>query len=189
MFRRSGFGDDRSAAMEYVPRGWRLASGASILTLGAVLWPIVQNWRRTPSDGFPFSYYPMFSAKRTEKSRVAYLVGLEADGTRHLLHYRYAGSGGHNQVRRQIRRMTVEGRAEELCERVIANLARQGPRLHRKLATVQVVIGEYLLDDYFGGGSREPLREKVYATVAVHPSRETSQAHGNPTRSIGKGAA
>ncbi len=83
--------------------------------------------------------------------------------------------------------MIDEGRASELCERVVANLAKEKPRLHRKLATVQVVMGDFLLDDYFGGGSREPLREKVFATVVVQPV--PGSAPGDGFRSIPREAA
>jgi len=147
--------------------GQVLASGASLLTLGAVLWPVVQNWRRMPRDGFPFSWYPMFSARRGKTSSVTCVIGVDLNGNQHQLHYRYAGFGGHNQVRRQLNRMAVEGRAGNTCAFVIGNLARERPKLHQKLATVQVVTRTYRLDDYFGGGSREPLREKVHATVVV----------------------
>ncbi len=40
-----------------------LAGGVALL--GSVLVPIRQNWRAKPRDGFPLSYYPMFSAKRS----------------------------------------------------------------------------------------------------------------------------
>ncbi len=157
--RRSEDGDARL--------GQLLASGTSLLTLGAVLWPVVQNWRRQPRDGFPFSYYPMFSARRGGTSSVTCVIGIDADGNRHSLHYRHAGFGGHNQVRRQLRRMAIEGRAEDTCASVIANIARERPKLHRSLAAVQIVTRTYRLDDYFGGGSRDPLREKVHASVVV----------------------
>ncbi len=195
MVRRSSVFDARSAATKVAspPHATalsrRFASGTSLLALGAVLWPVVQNWRRVPSDGFPFSYYPMFSAYRSGRTRVTPLVGVEAGGKRHLLHNRYAGSGGQNQVRRQIRRMANEGRADELCVRVIARLAREKPRLHRRLAAVQLVTGTFLLDDYFGGGSREPLREKVHATVVVQPASDIAPKQGTLVHSIHKGPA
>jgi len=110
--------------------GQVLASGASLLTLGAVIWPVVQNWRRMPRDGFPFSWYPMFSARRGKTSSVTCVIGVDLNGNQHQLHYRYAGFGGHNQVRRQLNRMAVEGRAGDTCAFVIANLARERPKLH-----------------------------------------------------------
>lgn len=171
------------------PLGRWLASATSLLTLGAVLWPIIQNWRRTPIDGFPFSYYPMFTAKRSERARVTFLVGIETDGKRHPLHHRYVGAGGQNQVRRQIYRMVKENRADEVCDRVVAKLARENPRLYRRLATVQAVTCIYRLNDYFGGGSREPLRERVHASVVVHPVPGIAPEQENPVRSIYKGPA
>jgi len=35
------------------------------------------------------------------------------------------------------------------------------------------VTRTYRLDDYFGGGSREPLREKIHATVVVRAVAQT----------------
>lgn len=188
MVRGSYAADERSAvAGGASPLGRRLASVTSLLAVGAVLWPIVQNWRRVPSDGFPLSYYPMFNVKRSGKARVTFLVGVGANGERYPLHFRYAGSGGQNQVRRQIYRMVNEGRAGELCERVIAKLARENPRLHRRLAAVQAVTCTYRLDDYFGGGSRQPLRERIHATVVVQPASGAMPERGNPKPAIHKG--
>ncbi len=109
----------------------------------------------------------MFSARRGGTSSVTCVIGVDAEGNRHAVHYRYAGFGGPNQVRRQLRKMAIEGRADETCAFVIANLARQRPILLARFAAVQLVTRTYRLDDYFGGGSKEPLREKVHAMVAV----------------------
>ena len=52
-----------------------------------------------------------------------YLVGLDARGGRRLLPYTLAGTGGLNQVRRQINRAVREGRAEALCRSVASAVA------------------------------------------------------------------
>jgi hypothetical protein len=69
-------------------------------------------------------------------------------------------------VRRQLRRLMLAGRAEDVGRRVAENLGREtgGPFAH--VVTVQVVAGEYRLADYFTG-SKEPLSERVYATCEV----------------------
>ncbi len=148
-----------------------IASGTSLLMIGAVLWPIVENWRKRPKDNFPFSYYPMFSMKDSSRARVTYLVGIDGQGNRCLLSYTYAGRGGMNQVRKQIRLIARQGRAEELCRAVSSRIARSGdPRL-AGVVTVQVVTGEYRLADFFAG-RQEPVWEKVHASWDVRRARE-----------------
>ena len=72
--------------------------------VAAVFSPVAENWRDHPSDGFPLSYYPMFSRQRGEVYRQTHLVGVDAENNRILIPYRFAGAGGFNQVRRQINR-------------------------------------------------------------------------------------
>ncbi len=151
-------------------RGKGLAGGLSLLTIGAVLWPVTQNWRKIPKDSFPLSYYPMFSAKRSKKATVHYLVGLGARGERHLIPYTYAGTGGLNQVRRQINRVVRGGRADTLCRIVAAKVAQEEEDRFGGVVTVQVVTGEYRLTDYFTG-NRDPVSERVRASCRVERPR------------------
>ena len=125
------------------------------LLVGAVLLPVVQNWRERPEDSFPLSYYPMFSLKRSDSTTVRYLVGLDADGGRHLLPHTYAGTGGLNQVRRQINKVVRGGKADTLCRLVAANVAQTDEERFAGVITVQVVFGRYRLTDFFAdkGGS------------------------------------
>ncbi|NJM08485.1 hypothetical protein HC891_23350 [Candidatus Gracilibacteria bacterium] len=46
-----------------------LARGFSMVLVGAVLAPLIENWRAAPRDNFPLSYYPMFSARRSKRSK------------------------------------------------------------------------------------------------------------------------
>ena len=121
----------------------------SALLVGAVLLPVIQNWRERPKDGFPLSYYPMFSLKRSDSTTVRYLVGLDADGKRHLLPHTYAGTGGLNQVRRQINKVVRGGKADTLCRLVAARVAQENDERFAGVTTVQVVVGRYRLNDYF----------------------------------------
>jgi hypothetical protein len=143
-------------------RGQRWAAVCSVAAVLLVLSPVAENWheRERPRDSFPLSYYPMFSERRGATERVVYLVGLDANGGRRLLNYKYAGEGGLNQVRRQIRRTVGEGRAKELCRQVAEKVARRGDG---RITAVQVVTGEYDLDDYFTGRNRQPLVEEIHA--------------------------
>ena len=136
--------DDGSLARE---KGFAGVFGA--LLIGAVLLPVVQNWREQPKDGFPLSYYPMFSLKRSDSSTVRYLVGIDADGGRHLLPHTYAGTGGLNQVRRQINKVVRGGKADTLCKLVAARVAQGDEERFAGVVTVQVVVGRYRLNDYF----------------------------------------
>jgi len=150
--------------------GWvrdkRLAGALTLATVAALLLPIAENWRATPKDSFPLSYYPMFSLKRSKRARVTYLVGIDERGERRILPYGCAGAGGMNQVRRQINRAVREGRAETLCEAVAASprLRREGP--FADLVEVRVVSGEYRLKDYFAG-NKVPVAERVLAARPV----------------------
>lgn len=153
-------GEERSGR-----RKW-LAGGASILVVGAVLWPVTQHWREVQRDGFPLSHYPMFTAKRSATVKVTHLVGIDAAGGRHRLPYIYAGSGGLNQVRRQINRAVREGRSEALCESVAARIARQQEGPLGQVVRVQLVIGKYSLADYFAGETR-PVSENVLASSEI----------------------
>lgn len=143
-------------------QGKWLAGGFSLAMIGAVLWPLAENWREQPQDNFPLSYYPMFSAKRSKKAKVSYLVGYDSRGQRHILSYKLAGSGGMNQVRRQIRFLVKNGHAEKLCHNVAERVAQQRKGVLTDIVRVQVVTGTYRLDTYFQG-DRRPLSENVHA--------------------------
>ncbi|MCG8347214.1 MAG: hypothetical protein MI924_05475 [Chloroflexales bacterium] len=147
-------------------KGKPLATGFSLAIIGTVLWPIIENWRKEPQDNFPLSYYPMFSAKRSKRAEVTHLVGYDEQGQRSVLDYKYAGRGGMNQVRRQIRRLVAEGHAEKLCQSVAANIARRQNGSPSDIVTVQIVTSSYRLDRYFSGDKR-PRSETVHAECHV----------------------
>lgn len=177
--------DDESLARE---KG--LAGVFSALLIGAVLLPVVQNWREQPKDGFPLSYYPMFSLKRPDSATVRYLVGLDAHGGRHLLPHTYAGTGGLNQVRRQINKVVRGGKADTLCRLVAAKVAQGDEERFAGVVTVQVVVGKYRLTDYFAekrGSVWERMdasrtREHVESSCPVE--REFRAPHRDPLRAV-----
>jgi len=143
-----------------------VALSASGALLVAVLAPVHQHWRAKPRDGFPLSYYPMFSARRKRHGKVTYLVGETVTGSRRLLHYSYAGSGGLNQVRRQLRRTVGQDRAGEVAAQVARAVARRPRRGDEAVVRVQVVTGRYAYHDFFSG-RREPVAEEVHASMTV----------------------
>jgi len=146
--------------------GRSLAGGVSLLTLAAVLLPIVENWRRPPKDSFPLSYYPMFAAKRGATARCTYLIGSDAAGGRHCLPYELIGPGGLNQIRRQLRQIAKRGHGPAVCATVAARVAHSQPGPGPDLVSIQLVTGEYSLTSYCAG-RREPLRERIVADAVV----------------------
>jgi len=147
-------------------RGKSKAALLSLAMIGAVLWPIQQNWRDKPRDNFPLSYYPMFSARRDAVETFYYLVGRDAQGNRHYIRYKLIGTGGGNQVRRQLRRIINEGRAPELAKTVAKRLARQERAPWSDIITIAVCRGKFAVDDYFHG-RKVPVQEQIKASCEV----------------------
>jgi hypothetical protein len=147
----------------------RLAGAFSIIVLAVVASPIVENWKSPPRDDFPLSYYRMFSEERADTQRASYLVGLTGWGERLLIPYRYAGSGGMNQVRRQMNKLIERGDALKLCQTVATRVSRAGGRLP-ELRTIEVTTGTFRLSDYFTG-RQTPIAEHVSARCSVERSR------------------
>ena len=152
-------------------RGKRWAAVFSLAMIGAVLWPIHQNWRKQPHDSFPLSYYPMFSAKREPVEYFFNLVARDEQGARHYVPYQLIGPGGHNSNRRQIRRIVNEGRADYLARSVAQRLSRLDELPWSKMVTVSVVRGQFAVDDYFHG-KQEPVSEQIKASCPVERTVE-----------------
>ncbi|MDQ3767329.1 MAG: hypothetical protein M3346_08300 [Actinomycetota bacterium] len=136
---------------------------------GAVIYPIVQNWKPKKRDGFPLSYYPMFSAKRSETARITHLQGVCRSGEATSIHYKYAGSGGLNQVRRQLHRLARNGSANQTCRKVAQRVARSDDPGLRDVVKVRLVTSEFVLEDCF----RDPctVSERVHGTEPVRKAR------------------
>ena len=144
----------------------RAAASFSAALLTAVLMPLVQNWREHKRDSFPLSYYPMFSVERKKRYRVTHLVGRSASGGRVPIPYGYAGTGGLNQVRRQLSRIVAGGGADAICRSVAGKVARRGSPSLVGVVEVELVTGEYRLNGYFRG-STDPTRVVVHASSPV----------------------
>ena len=138
----------------------------SAITLFVVTVPIVQNFRADPDDGFPFSYYPMFTARRGEDTGLIHPVGVRADGSEVDLHYRFADDGGMNQVRRQIRKRVRNGQADLLCEEIARNVAASRDPAVSDVVEVQLVDDDYHIRNFFAG-QQEPHRRKVLVRCLV----------------------
>ena len=142
-----------------------LAAVFSVVLLAVVASPIVENWRTPAHDDFPLSYYRMFSEERADLQRITYLVGIDNQGSRFLVPYQYAGSGGMNQVRRQMNKLVAGGSAPRLCQTVASRVSRARSRLP-DLRTIEVTTGTYRLSEYFTG-RQAPVTENVNARCTV----------------------
>ncbi len=135
--------------------------------VAAVFSPVAENWRDHASDDFPLSYYPMFSTQRGDFYRQTYLVGMDAENNRILIPYRFAGSGGFNQVRHQINKMVNDGYVADLCRSVASRLSRRTSVPFNSVVRIQVVTGTYRLADYFGLRKDRPEVERIRVECAV----------------------
>lgn len=134
--------------------------------LACVLWPLRQNWRPAAErrDGFPLSYYPMFSARRRATVALNYVLVEDRRGGRRCLAHRHLGPGGLNQVRRQLNRMVTEGAADVLARDIAARLAGTGAAA--EIGRVHVVRGRFHLDRCFE--HHQALgREELLATAEL----------------------
>ena len=108
----------------------------------------------------------MFSARREAKETFFYVVGRDGQGGRHYVPYKMIGSGGGNQVRRQLRRIINEGRAPELAHTVARRLARQENAPWSEIARVEVCKGKFDVSDFFHG-HKDPVEEQVKGASEV----------------------
>lgn len=138
----------------------------SLLLLGATLWPVVENWRPEPRDDFPLSYYPMFSKPRGETAQVTYVLGIDERGREQIIHYRFVGSGGFNQNRKQLRKSVACGRGDQLCTSIARKVARRGGEQLADVDTVAIVTGTFDVDEFFRG-YRQPMSLQLEAICKV----------------------
>ena len=144
----------------------KLAGGASLALVVALLWPVGQNWADVPEDGFPLSYYPMFTKPREPTTVIHHVVAVDASGTQVNLPGYYAGPGGMNTTRRQMRKMVFEGRAQELAERVARRLQRNGRAARMGVVRVEVVESTYDIKRFFAG-ARHPVARITHARANI----------------------
>lgn len=147
-------------------RANRVVAGVLIsLLLSAVALPVRRLARPGPPDeerdSFPFSHYPMFSARRKRHHWVTHLLGVRADGTVAPLHYSYLGTGGLNAVRRQVRRRVREGDGALLADRAAELIATRNRVADRDVIRVHIVRGRYLVESFMRGHHREVFTSKL----------------------------
>lgn len=121
----------------------------SIAMALALLWPIAENWKQTPTDNFPLSYYPMFSAKRDPHYTVNYVVGYDSAHNRHIIPYKYIGAGGLNQSRRQLNKNINRKKYNKVANSVVKRIKRSKQSPYKEIREIHLVQGTYELDNYF----------------------------------------
>lgn len=147
-------------------RGMITALFTSVLVLSVSLFPIFQNFKSSPQDDFPLSYYPMFTKKRKQDTKVIHPIGVTRAGAKINLHYQVVADGGMNQVRRQINKQVRNQQAQQLCNHVAQMIDLHSPELHEPLVGVQIVSDRYNLAAYFAG-ERSPMKRNIEATAPV----------------------
>ncbi len=144
----------------------RSAITFSIVTVALLLFPIRHNWLAQPKDGFPLSYYPMFTSTRGEITTLHHVVGITHNGESVNVPGKYAGPGGMNTVRRQMRKMYHGGQAAELAKRVAERLNGSSFTERHKVVRVEVVKSNYTIKRYFDGETG-PVSREVAASVKL----------------------
>lgn len=160
---------DQSTVRPDRPRAKWAAAILSVTMIVAVLVPIGENWRRSPRDNFPLSYYPMFSLERGQTSRVTYVMGFDAQRNRIPIPYTLIGAGGMNQVRRQLTKTVRQGEADKFCRSVQSKVAARKTGPIARVVSLDVTTGTYNLTGFFSG-NRAPESEQVHATCQVRRS-------------------
>ena len=133
----------------------------SFLIAGAVLWPVKENFRKKPADNFPLSYYPMFSFKRGADYTLNYIVGYDGFNKRYYIPYRYYGSGGLNQARRQLNKKVKKNDTGEILKKAVTRIKRKDEPLYTLLKRLELARGTFDFDAYFIGGNKLPKHEQI----------------------------
>ncbi len=135
----------------------------SVFIIALILSPIMENWASKPKDSFPLSYYPMFSKKRKATYGLYYFVGYDSVQNRYKIPYKIAGTGGFNQVRRQIKKEARSDRANAFTLKVAERIARKKGYPYSKLVRIELVKGYYHLENYFSKKDTLPVHERKLA--------------------------
>lgn len=158
------FGKKIQPKMIHTPRG---ALCFGLLIIGAVLWPLQENWSSSPRDDFPLSYYPMFTKKRMPTHTLPYFVGYDEQGRAYHIPPSYIGEGGFNQVRRQLNKQVRKRKYHKVTRRVAARLARAGEAPYNRLRRVELKRGTYEYDSFFLSPYPRPLRERTLSSKTI----------------------
>lgn len=121
----------------------------SCFLFAVTMSPVLENWKPAPKDSFPFSYYPMFSKKRDRIYTMKYFVGYDSEQESIKIPYNVIGSGGFNQVRRQINKKCREGKTASLTRKVAKRIGTSKNTTMHNIVCVELVEGRYDLHQFF----------------------------------------
>ena len=142
------------------------AAAFSAAMLIATLAPVVQNWSEAPSDGFPFSYYPMFAQPVGPTYPVTHALARSSQGDERVVPYRYFKRGGFNEVRQYVAR-EAHLDPPRLCQRVLMNLRTNGTPELRQTDELVLLTGAYRLESFYAGRlEREATHEHARCRAA-----------------------
>ena len=151
------------------------ACAVCVAMLAAVYLPALENWRDEPEDGFPLSYYPMFSMARTAQLRVTYVVGVDQDGTLRKIPHELLSPGGMHQVRRQLSECKRDrALARDYLAAAAARIRRKAGDRHRDLERLQIVTETYDVAGYLLDGD-EALRFELRAQYVLPPAESDAR--------------
>jgi hypothetical protein len=136
----------------------------TIVLLGAVLEPILHA---EPKDGFPFSNYPMFSARRGVETTLSHAVALSKGKPPRPLPPRFTGSDEVLQAKVTIQSAVDRGSrsAKDLCGEMAARVGSAGEAF-ADVDTVEIRTDTYDVVAYFEGKTA-PLASKMHARCRV----------------------
>ena len=109
----------------------------------------------------------MFSYKRGETYSLRYVVGYDANGERYKIPYKVIGTGGFNQVRRQINKRSKRGEGEVLLTQVADRIVGYDKKPYSDLIQLKLVKGTYHFDTYFLTDDKSPIKEKIISEKKI----------------------
>jgi hypothetical protein len=145
----------------------KAAAFISIMLIVITLSPVVMNWVEDRVDEFPFSYYPMFSLKRSEVYIQDHLIGYDADEEQYIIPCSYYKPVMFNTARRQINKYVDLGMADTLAVMVAENIASDPSGEMDHIVRVEVVKGTFHIDNFFRHNDRTPLEAVVEGRAVV----------------------
>jgi len=124
------------------------AYAVSVAVIAAVAWPASWNKNR---DSFPLSPYPMFSRPLpTPRVTVVYALGIDADGSRHLIAPKYVANDEVLLAKVVLlREMATRQRRARLCRQITGRV--RGAGSLAKVAEIRIVRGSHDAVEYLTG--------------------------------------
>lgn len=136
----------------------------------ATLSPLVRDDEGRRRDGFPLSWYPMFSKPRPELETVNWVRAQEGTGRNRPVSVNYWTRGGLTEGRAQLEGAIKAGpeSSARFCERLAATFAKRTRGWESRVTELQLTRSTWALESYFGANDPNPRKERVLLTCAVN---------------------